>query len=352
MKVSDFDYELPQELIAQKPKEPRDSSRLLIVDRRSKEFKHTVFKDLPQYLNPGDVLVLNDTAVYPARLKGKKAKTGGQVEVLLLTNLRNDSWEALVKPAKRLREGTELLFDGERLKGKIVESLSEGRKIISFRYRGVFDSILNKIGEVPLPPYIQRPLDKRERYQTIYSQTRGSAAAPTAGLHFTSKIMTELKKKGVKLASVTLNIGLDTFRPVTAQEVEKHSIHKEHFRINSNASKLVNQAISTGKRTIAVGTTATRAIESAAIASNEKIYEGRKGGWKVKAKEGMTGLFIYPGYKFRIINGMLTNFHLPKSTLLMMVSAFAGNDLIRKAYQEAIFEKYQLFTFGDVMLII
>ncbi len=352
MKTSDFNYLLPAELIAQEPVEPRDSSRLMIVNRGVNKIEHKTFKDLPEYLQTGDCLIINDTRVLPARLKGVKDKTGGKAEVFLLTELKEGWWEALVKPGRRLQPGTKVIFGNGILIGNIEERLPDGGRIIRFEYEGNFKDVLSKVGEVPLPPYVHRNLKEPERYQTIYSKEEKSVAAPTAGLHFTPNLIEKIKEKGIKFATVTLEVGLDTFRPVKTENVEEHEIHKERFKLTKESANIINETILEGKRVVAVGTTSVRVLETAAINGRESGVGSLKKKYLVKESEGITDLFIYPGYEFKIVDTLVTNFHLPKSTLLMLVSAFAGRDLMVKAYNEAIDRRYRFFSFGDAMLVI
>ena len=341
MKVSDFNFELPKELIAQHPVEKRDESRLMVLNKD--KIEHRVFKDIIEYLNPGDCLVLNNTKVIPARLYGNKIKDGEKgavVEVLLLKQLENNIWETLVKPGRKLQIGNEITFGNDLLKGKIVEVLDDGKRKIKFEYEGIFNEILDKIGTMPLPPYIKEKLKEKDRYQTIYAKYEGSSAAPTAGLHFTKELLEKIENKGVKIANVTLHVGLGTFRPVKVENVEEHHMHTEHFYIKQEDAEKINNSKKDGKRIIAVGTTSCRVLES--IADNDGM---------VKAQEGDTGIFIYPGYKFKCIDNLITNFHLPESTLIMLVSALAGKENIMKAYNEAVKEKYRFFSFGDSMYI-
>ena len=341
MKVSEFNFELPKELIAQHPVEKRDESRLMVLSQN--KIEHRVFKDIIEYLNPGDCLVLNNTKVIPARLYGNKIKDGEKgavVEVLLLKQLENNIWETLVKPGRKLQIGNEITFGNDLLKGKIVEVLDDGKRKIKFEYEGIFNEILDKIGTMPLPPYIKEKLKEKDRYQTIYAKYEGSSAAPTAGLHFTKELLEKIENKGVKIANVTLHVGLGTFRPVKVENVEEHHMHTEHFYIKQEDAEKINNSKKDGKRIIAVGTTSCRVLES--IADNDGM---------VKAQEGDTGIFIYPGYKFKCIDNLITNFHLPESTLVMLVSALAGKENIMKAYKEAIKEKYRFFSFGDSMYI-
>ena len=337
MLLQDFDYELPEELIAQKPIEPRNASRLMVLDRVKETIEHSHFYDLIKYLKSGDVLVLNDTRVIPARLIGHR-ESGGQVEVFLLRRIEGNKWETLTKPGKKAAIGNVINF-GEGLNCKVLDKTDFGGRIVEFEYEGSFEEKLDLLGETPLPPYIHEKLEDGERYQTVYNRERGSAAAPTAGLHLTKEQMTELQDYGVKFGYVTLHVGLGTFRPVKVERIEDHEMHEEYYSIPTETVDLINQAKQAGSRVIAVGTTTTRALESAA-ASGE-----------LQSQSGMTNIFIYPGYKFKVIDGMITNFHLPKSTLLMMISAFAGREFIMKAYGEAVKNRYRFFSFGDAMLI-
>ena len=338
MELKDFDYYLPEELIAQTPLDQRDESRLLVLQRQTGEICHDVFKNLKKYLIPGDLLVVNKTRVIPARLYGVREQ-GGEVEILLIKRLSLTEWEVLVKPGRRARVGTRLIFAPDLLEGEITAQTDVGR-IIKFNYKGVFEDILAKLGETPLPPYIKEKLADPERYQTIYAKEPGSAAAPTAGLHFTDKLITELKDFGVEFTEVLLHVGLGTFKPVKAENILEHKMHEEYFEVDSDASYKINKAKNEGRRIIAVGTTVVRVLESVA----------REG--KVSAAKGYTDIFIYPGFKFQIIDGLITNFHLPKSTLIMLVSAFAGREKVLEAYQTAVELRYRFFSFGDAMLII
>lgn len=340
MNVSDFDYDLPEELIAQDPLADRSSSRLLVLDKRSGDIHHRVFRDIVEELNAGDVLVINNTRVIPARLYGKKADTGAVIEVLLLNRKQDNTWEVLVRPGKKAREGAVIEFGDGLLKGEIVGILEEGNRLIRFSFDGIFEEILDQLGEMPLPPYIKHKLKDRDRYQTVYAKYDGSAAAPTAGLHFTKDLLEEIRAKGVQVAEVTLHVGLGTFRPVKVDKVESHHMHTEHYIIDEATAETINAAKREGRRVIAVGTTSLRTLESAA---------GEDG--LLKAGEGDTDIFIYPGYRFKMIDALITNFHLPKSTLVMLVSALAGRDNIMRAYQEAIRERYRFFSFGDAMFI-
>jgi len=340
MKTSDFDYELPETLIAQTPLKDRADSRLLVVDRTTGDIIHEAFRNLPDYLVPGDVLVLNDTKVLPARLIGMKADTSARIEMLLLRQLEGDVWETLVKPARRVRKGTLVIFGGGLLKAKCVEAGQEGIRHFGMLYEGVFLEILDRLGEMPLPPYIHLHLDDPDRYQTVYSRVLGSAAAPTAGLHFTPELLQAIRQKGVEIVFLTLHVGLGTFRPVSVEDVKKHKMHSEYYVLSAEAASILAAAKADKRRVIAVGTTSTRTLE----AIMEK--HGR-----FTADCGYTDIFIYPGYEFKAIDALITNFHLPKSTLVMLVSAFASKDIILNAYQEAVREKYRFFSFGDSMFI-
>ena len=340
MNVSDFDYDLPEELIAQDPLADRSSSRLLVLDKRSGDIHHRVFRDIVEELRAGDVLVLNNTKVIPARLYGRKADTGAVIEVLLLNRKQDNTWEVLVRPGKKAKEGAVIEFGDGLLKGEVVRILEEGNRLIRFSFDGIFEEILDQLGEMPLPPYIKHKLKDRDRYQTVYAKYDGSAAAPTAGLHFTNKLLGEIREKGVQVAEVTLHVGLGTFRPVKVDKVESHHMHTEHYIIDEATAETINSAKREGRRVIAVGTTSLRTLESAA---------GEDG--QLKAGEGDTDIFIYPGYQFKMIDALITNFHLPKSTLVMLVSALAGRENIMKAYNEAISERYRFFSFGDAMFI-
>ena len=340
MKVADFDYELPEELIAQTPIKKRDESRLMVLNRKNQTIEHKVFKDIIDYLKPGDVLVRNNTKVIPARLYGKK-ETGANVEFLLLNNIENDIWEAIVRPGNKLHVGTKVIFGDGILEARILEIMPGGTRKVEFKYEGIFNEILDKIGLMPLPPYIHETLKEKDRYQTVYAKYEGSAAAPTAGLHFTPELLEKIKEKGVEIANVTLHVGIGTFRPVKEDTVEAHKMHSEHFYIKQEDVEKINKAKQEGRRVIAVGTTSCRVLES--------IADEKTG--MVKQIEDDTEIFIYPGYKFKCIDGLITNFHLPQSTLLMLVSALAGKEYIMKAYKEAVKEKYRFFSFGDAMFI-
>ena len=340
MKVSDFNYDLPQELIAQVPIKNRDESRLMVVNRKSKITEHKVFKDILDYLKPGDCLVRNNTKVIPARLYGIKEETGINVEFLLLNRIEGDYWEVMVKPGRRLKKGTNAIFGNGLLKAEILDIMEGGNRKVKFIYEGIFNEILDQIGLMPLPPYIHEKLQDKDRYQTVYAKYEGSAAAPTAGLHFTDELLEKIKQKGVEIANVTLHVGIGTFRPVKEENVEEHKMHTEHFYIKDEDVEKINKAKRTGHRIIAVGTTSCRVLESIA---DENGY--------VKQIETDTGIFIYPGYKFKCIDGLITNFHLPESTLIMLVSALAGKEFVMNAYEEAVREKYRFFSFGDAMFI-
>ncbi len=339
MKTADFDYYLPEELIAQTPLTDRSSSRLMVLNRQTESIEHKKFSDIIDYLGPNDVLVMNDTKVYPARLYGYKADTNAKMEILLLKDLGNNVWECLVKPQRRMHVGTNVIFS-DKLTGECLEVLEDGICHIKLIYQGILVEILNEIGEMPLPPYIHEKLKDNDRYQTVYAKNLGSAAAPTAGLHFTTELLEKIKAKGVEIIYVTLNVGLGTFRPVNVEDVSKHKMHSEAYHITSDTAKRLNAAMAAGKRIIAVGTTSVRTLESAYT----------KEGFKEESKE--TSIFIYPGFKFNVVDALITNFHLPKSTLIMLVSAFSNKKLILKAYNEAVKERYRFFSFGDAMFII
>ena len=341
MKTSDFYYDLPEELIAQDPLEDRTASRLLVLDRKTGAVKHKIFSDVIDYLNKGDCLVINNTRVIPARLIGEKEGTGGKVEVLLLKRRANDVWETLVKPGKKLRPGAKITFGDGRLRAEVLEVVEEGNRLVKFHYEGIFEEILDSLGEMPLPPYITHKLEDKEMYQTVYAKFDGSAAAPTAGLHFTKELLNKIEEKGIKIASITLHVGLGTFRPVKVDDVNNHHMHTEWYEVNAEAADIINETKRNGGRVICVGTTSCRTIESVA---DENGY--------MKAKTGETDIFIYPGYKFKIMDGLITNFHLPESTLVMLVSAFAGKENVLSAYETAVKERYRFFSFGDTMILI
>ena len=341
MKTSDFFYELPENLIAQTPIEPRNASRLMILHKKTGELEHRIFKDLGEYLRPGDCLVLNDTRVIPARIYGVKEGTGAVVEFLLVSQKENDVWECLCKPGKRAKIGTKFSFGEGKLIGEIIDiNEDDGNRFVKFSCDGSIYAVLDEIGAMPLPPYIKEKLKDKERYQTVYSKELGSAAAPTAGLHFTPEMLDEIRKSGVKTAYVTLHVGLGTFRPVKVDDVTKHKMHSEHYEVPEETAKLINETKKNGGRVIAVGTTSCRTLESVAAMYGE-----------IKPCEGFTDIFIYPGFEFKVLDGLITNFHLPESTLIMLVSAFAGYDFIMNAYKEAVKEKYRFFSFGDAMFI-
>lgn len=341
MDVKDFYYELPKELIAQDPLVDRSGSRLMVLNKADGSISHRIFRDLTEYLQPGDCLVINNTKVLPARLFGKKAETGAVIELLLLKRLSGDRWETLVKPGRKAKIGTKLQFGDGLLNGEIVDIVAEGNRVIQFSYDGIFEQILDQLGEMPLPPYITHQLEDKQRYQTVYAKQEGSAAAPTAGLHFTPQLLEQIQQKGVEIAQVTLHVGLGTFRPVKAQQVADHQMHSEFYELTKEQADKINCAKAEGHRVIAVGTTSTRTLESIADASGF-----------VKAASGWTQIFIYPGYHFRCIDALVTNFHLPESTLIMLVSALAGREQVLAAYAQAVQEKYRFFSFGDAMLII
>lgn len=340
MKTADFDYELPQELIAQDPLEQRDSSRLLILDKKTGERTHRIFHDIIDYLHEGDCLVINNTKVIPARLIGEREGTGGKVEVLLLKRKTDNVWETLVKPGKKARPGMRLSFGGGLLHAEVQEVVDEGNRLIRFEYEGIFEEILDQLGQMPLPPYITHQLKDKNRYQTVYAKYEGSAAAPTAGLHFTEELLQQIQEKGVKIARVTLHVGLGTFRPVKVEDVTEHHMHTEFYHVSQEAADIINETKKQGGRVICVGTTSCRTIESAADEHGV-----------VQATEGDTDIFIYPGYKFKVLDCLITNFHLPESTLLMLVSALAGKENIMAAYKEAVEMRYRFFSFGDAMFI-
>ena len=341
MFLKDFYYDLPEELIAQDPLSDRSSSRLMVVDRRSGELKHDVFKNIIEYLKPGDCLVLNDTKVIPARLFGTRKDTGAAIEILLLKRISDTDWECLVKPGKKARTGCELTFgENNALEGKIVDVLEDGNRIIRFSFDGIFEEILDALGQMPLPPYIKHKLQDKNRYQTVYAKHEGSAAAPTAGLHFTNELLKQIEKSGVNIAKVTLHVGLGTFRPVKEENILDHHMHSEYYVIGEEAAETINKAKENGGRIICVGTTSTRTLESAADENGH-----------ITACSGWTDIFIYPGYKFKITEALITNFHLPESTLLMLVSAFSSREIIMNAYEEAVREKYRFFSFGDAMFL-
>ena len=340
MKTADFYYDLPKELIAQDPLEDRSASRLMVLDRETGVVEHRGFKDIVDLLAPEDCLVLNNTRVIPARLYGTKEGTGAAVEILLLRRLSGDTWETLVKPGKKCRPGTVISFGDGSLKGEILEVAEDGNRKIRFTYEGIFEEILDRLGQMPLPPYITHPLQDRERYQTVYARYDGSAAAPTAGLHFTPELLERIREKGTAVAQITLHVGLGTFRPVKVEDVTQHQMHSEYYCVDEETAALVNERKAAGGRIVCVGTTSCRTLETAA--DEDGI---------LRAKSGWTDIFIYPGYRFKIMDALITNFHLPESTLLMLVSALAGKDHILAAYEEAVKERYRFFSFGDAMFI-
>ncbi|MCU9592893.1 tRNA preQ1(34) S-adenosylmethionine ribosyltransferase-isomerase QueA [Caldibacillus thermolactis] len=341
MKLKDFDFTLPEELIAQTPLEDRSSSRLMVLDKNSGEIEHRKFKDIVHYLNAGDCLVLNNTKVMPARLFGIKEETGAHVEILLLKQLEGDQWETLVKPAKRVKVGTVIDFGEGKLKAKCIDTLEHGGRIFQFSYDGIFYEILDELGEMPLPPYIHEQLDNPDRYQTVFAKEIGSAAAPTAGLHFTEELLDEIRAKGVKTVFVTLHVGLGTFRPVSSENIEEHEMHAEFYHMSEETAEQLNEVRKNGGRIISVGTTSTRTLETIANRHNGRFV----------GESGWTDIFIYPGYQWRAIDGLITNFHLPKSSLVMLVSALAGRENILRAYHIAVKERYRFFSFGDAMFI-
>ncbi len=340
MNVKDFDFELPEELIAQDPLEDRSASRLMMLDRETGNVEHSVFKNIIDELHEGDCLVINDTKVIPARLFGEKEDTGAGIEVLLLKRMENDIWETLVKPGKKARVGTVISFGDGILKGTVIDVVEEGNRLIQFSYEGIFEEILDRLGQMPLPPYITHTLKDKNRYQTVYAKHNGSAAAPTAGLHFTKELLERIEAKGVTIAHVTLHVGLGTFRPVKVEEITEHHMHSEFYMIDEPEAEKINNTKAKGGRVIAVGTTSCRTLESAADVKGH-----------VEAKSGWTDIFIYPGYEFKLIDALITNFHLPQSTLIMLVSALAGRENVLNAYNEAVKERYRFFSFGDAMFI-
>lgn len=340
MKTSDFYFDLPEELIAQVPIKDRSSSKLMVLDKESGKIEHHVFKDVIDYLNPGDCLVLNNTRVIPARLIGEKVDTGGKIEFLLLKRTEEDTWQALVKPGKRAKIGTKFSFGNGKLIGEVVGLAEEGSRIVKFYYEGIFEEVLDELGNMPLPPYITKRLQERERYQTVYSKHNGSAAAPTAGLHFTNELLEKIKDKGVDIAFVTLHVGLGTFRPVKVDDVLNHKMHSEYYMIEKEAADKINKAKKNGKSVICVGTTSCRTVESASSEDGT-----------IKESSGWTSIFIYPGYKFKIVDKLITNFHLPESTLIMLVSALSSKENVLNAYEIAVRDKYRFFSFGDAMIL-
>ena len=340
MKTSDFNFDLPEELIAQVPIKDRTSSKLMVLNKETGEIEHRIFKDIIDYLNPGDCLVLNDTRVIPARLIGSKVETGGKIEFLLLKRTEDDTWETLVKPGKRAKIGARFSFGDGKLIAEVVGMGEDGARIVKFEYNGIFEEILDELGNMPLPPYITEKLDERERYQTVYSKEQGSAAAPTAGLHFTKELLEEVKKKGVNIAYVTLHVGLGTFRPVKVDDVNEHVMHSEFYHLEEEDAKIINDTKKRGNKIISVGTTSTRTLETI----------GDENGF-VKAQSGWTNIFIYPGYEFKVVDKLITNFHLPESTLIMLVSALSSKENVLNAYETAVKERYRFFSFGDAMIV-
>ena len=340
MKVSDFDFYLPEEQIAQHPLEKRDEARLMVIDKKSGNIEHKVFKDIIDYLEEGDCLVLNDTRVLPARLLGSKESSGGKIEFLLLKRKEKDVWETLVKPGRKAQIGARFVFGNGELKAEVIDIAEEGSRIIRFEYEGIFEEVLDQLGQMPLPPYIKEKLEDKEMYQTVYSKEQGSAAAPTAGLHFTKELLRDIEKKGVSIAFLTLHVGLGTFRPVKVEDINKHIMHSEYYSLSKENAETINRCKESGKRIISVGTTSTRTLETIA-GENSRVME----------KSGWTDIFIYPGYQFKIVDVLITNFHLPKSTLLMLVSALSSRDIIINAYNTAVKDKYRFFSFGDAMII-
>lgn len=339
-KTSDFYYELPEELIAQTPIKERDHSRLLVLDKKTGEVEHKHFYDIVNYLNKGDCLVINDTKVLPARLYGSKKDTNALIEILLLKRIDDNKWETLVKPGKKARVGTEIIFKENLLSGRIIDVEEDGNRIIEFEYKGIFEEILDKLGEMPLPPYIHEKLEDKNRYQTIYAKNPGSAAAPTAGLHFNNELLKKIEENGVNIARLTLHVGLGTFRPVKAEYISEHKMHAEYYELTENEAEKINEAKRNGKKVISVGTTSTRTLETIGDANG-----------LVRAEKGWTDIFIFPGYKYKVVDSLITNFHLPESTLVMLVSALAGKGKIMNAYKIAVENKYRFFSFGDAMLI-
>ena len=340
MNVSDFNFDLPEELIAQHPLEKRDESRLMVLDKKTGEIKHEKFYDIIDYLKEGDTLVLNNTRVMPARLIGEKEITGGKIEFLLLKRIEGDTWEALAKPGKSARVGRKFTFGDGKLKAEVIEVLENGNRIIEFYYEGIFEQVLDALGEMPLPPYIHERLEDKERYQTVYSKEKGSAAAPTAGLHFTKELMDKIEAKGINIVYVTLHVGLGTFRPVKVEVIENHDMHSEFYMLSKESADIINETKKRGNRIISVGTTSTRTLETI----------GDENGM-VREQSGWTNIFIYPGYKFKVVDKLITNFHLPESTLIMLVSTLATREYVMQAYEEAVKEKYRFFSFGDAMFI-
>ena len=354
MDVKDFYYDLPQELIAQDPLEKRDNSRLMVIHRDTGEIEHKTFRDIIEYLNPGDCLVINDTKVIPARLLGEKEGTGAAIEVLLLKNKGDNVWECLVKPGKKMKIGAKVLFGVKNqddtksaiLTGEVVDIVEEGNRLIRFTYEGIWEEVLDSLGEMPLPPYITHKLEDKNRYQTVYAKNTGSAAAPTAGLHFTEELLDRIEEKGIKIARLTLHVGLGTFRPVKVEKIEEHHMHTEYYELSEEAAQIINETRKNGGRIISVGTTSTRTLET--VGTAQDIH----GTDELSPASGWTNIFIYPGYEFKVVDSLITNFHLPESTLIMLVSAFYNRESVMKAYEEAVNERYRFFSFGDAMILL
>ena len=363
MDVKDFYYDLPQELIAQDPLEKRDNSRLMVIHRDTGEIEHKYFHDITEYLNPGDCLVINDTKVIPARLLGEKEETGAAIEVLLLKNKGDNVWECLVKPGKKMKPGARVLFGVEELKGEkkailtgeVLDVVEEGNRLIKFEYEGIWEEVLDSLGEMPLPPYITHKLEDKNRYQTVYAKNTGSAAAPTAGLHFTEELLKQIEDMGVRIARLTLHVGLGTFRPVKVEKIEEHHMHTEYYELSQEAADIINETRRNGGRVISVGTTSTRTMETVGTAQGlHKVGSGEPydESNELKPASGWTNIFIYPGYEFKVVDSLITNFHLPESTLIMLVSAFYEREAVMKAYKEAVDERYRFFSFGDAMILL
>ena len=340
MQLSDFHFDLPEELIAQEPLADRSSSRLMVMDKQTGSIEHKIFRDIIDYLQPGDCMVVNNTRVIPARLIGEKEDTKASVEFLLLNRVQKDQFEVMVRPGKRAKVGTKVIFGDGKLKAEVLEVLEGGNRLVKFEYEGIFEQVLDELGEMPLPPYIHHKLEDKERYQTVYSKHEGSAAAPTAGLHFTPELLEQIREKGIEIAEVTLHVGLGTFRPVKVEKIEEHKMHSEYYAISEEAAHKINEAKKKGGRIVAVGTTSCRTLESAALEDGT-----------LKASSGWTDIFMYPGYTFKIVESLITNFHLPESTLIMLVSAFTGRENTLHAYETAVKERYRFFSFGDAMFI-
>ena len=353
--LKDFHYELPEELIAQTPLPNREMSRLMLVDKKTGKTEHRIFKDITACLEPGDCLVLNNTRVIPARLLGEKEGSGGKIEFLLLDKVGDDLWEVILKPGKKATPGARFVFGNGLMHAEVVEIVEEGKRRVKFEYEGIFEEVLDQIGIIPLPPYITEELEDKERYQTVYSKVKGSAAAPTAGLHFTQELLQEISDKGINIVYLTLHVGLGTFRPVSSDDITKHKMHAEYYEIDAETCDVINQAKKAGKRVICIGTTVCRVLETAGTAVREQAKTSESDASEpdvyVKPMKGMTDIFIYPGYEFKVVDTLITNFHLPGSTLVMMISAFCGRDNIMGAYEEAVKERYRFFSFGDAMML-